>query len=61
MVSDPIGKHSVKMLQASLYGDGKDEFDDDYIRGIWDIDNIPKGKRTALKNFIMLSLPKTNY
>lgn len=24
MVSDPIGKHSVKMLQASLYGDGKD-------------------------------------
>ena len=58
MVSDPIGKHSVKMLQASLYGDGKDEFDDDYIRGIWDIDNIPKGKRTALKKFYNALLAK---
>lgn len=58
MVSDHIGKHSVKMLQASLYGDGKDEFDDDYIRGIWDIDNIPKGKRTALKKFYNALLAK---
>ena len=38
------------MLKAALYGDGN-EFDDDYIRGIWDIDKIPKGKRTALKKF----------
>ncbi len=50
MISDPIGKNSVKMLKAALYGDGN-EFDDDYIRGIWDIDEIPKGKRTALKKF----------
>lgn len=50
MLSDPIGKNSVKMLKAALYGDGN-EFDDDYVRGIWDIDNIPKGKRTALKKF----------
>ncbi len=50
MLFDPIGKNSVKMLKAALYGDGN-EFDDDYIRGIWDIDEIPKGKRTALKKF----------
>lgn len=50
MISDPIGKNSVKMLKASLYGDGN-EYEDDYVRGIWDIDNIPKGKRTALKKF----------
>lgn len=50
MMSDPIGKNSVKMLKSALYGDGN-EFDDDYVRGIWDIDKIPKGKRTALKKF----------
>ncbi len=50
ILSDQIGKNSVKMLKAALYGDG-DELEDDYIRGIWDIDNIPKGKRTALKKF----------
>lgn len=50
MLSDPIGKNSVKMLKTALYGDG-DELEDDYVRGIWDIDNIPKGKRTALKKF----------
>lgn len=50
MLSDPIGKNSVKMLKSALYGDGN-EFDDDYVRGIWDIDKIPKGKRTALKKF----------
>lgn len=47
---DPIGRNSVKMLKASLYGDGN-EYEEDYIRGIWDIDEIPKGKRTALKKF----------
>lgn len=50
MTSDPIGKNSVKMLKAALYGDGN-EFDEDYVRGIWDIDEIPKGKRTSLKKF----------
>lgn len=25
MLEDPIGKDAVKMLKASLYGDGKDE------------------------------------
>lgn len=44
MISDPIGKNSVKMLKAALSGDGN-EYEDDYIRGIWDIDKIPKGKR----------------
>lgn len=58
MLSDPIGKYSVKMLKTALYGDGKDEFADDYIRGIWDIDNIPKGKRTALKKFYDTLLSK---
>lgn len=58
MLSDPIGKYSVKMLKNALYGDGKDEFADDYIRGIWDIDNIPKGKRTALKKFYDTLLSK---
>ena len=50
MLSDLLTKNSVKMLKASLYGDGN-EFDTDYIRGIWDIDKIPRGKRTALKKF----------
>ena len=30
MLSDPIGKNSVKMLKAALYGDG-DELEDDYV------------------------------
>lgn len=57
MLSDSIGKNSVKMLKSALYGDGN-EFDDDYVRGIWDIDNIPKGKRTALKKFYNSLLAK---
>ena len=47
---DPIGKNAIKMLKGSLYGEG-DEYENDYIKGIWDIDNIPKGKRTSLKKF----------
>lgn len=50
MLSDSISRNSVKMLKASLYGDGN-EYDSDYIRGIWDIDKIPRGKRKALKTF----------
>ncbi len=51
MISDPLGKDSVKMLKNSLYGDGTDEYADDYVKGIWDIDEIPKGKRVSLKKF----------
>ncbi len=50
MLCDTLDKNSVKMLKASLYGDGN-EYDADYIRGIWDIDEIPRGKRTSLKKF----------
>ncbi len=50
MLSDSLGKNSVKMLKASLYGDGN-EYESDYIRGIWDIDKIPRGKRKALRKF----------
>lgn len=58
MISDPIGKESVKMLKSSLYGDGTDEYAEDYIRGIFDIDKIPKGKRTSLRKFYDLLLSK---
>ena len=47
---DPLGKNAVKMLKASLYGDGN-EYDEDFVPGIWDIDKIPRGKRTSLKKF----------
>ncbi len=50
LLSDPLAKNSIKMLKAALYGDGN-EYDLDYIRGIWDIDEIPRGKRTSLKRF----------
>ncbi len=50
MTADSLGRNSVKMLKAALYGDGN-EFDMDYIRGIWDIDQIPRGKRASLKKF----------
>lgn len=55
---DLIGKDAVKMLKASLYGDGKDEYEDDYIEGVWDIDGIPKGKRKSLKKFYDVLLGK---
>jgi len=58
MISDSIGKNAVKMLKASLYGDGKDEYEDDYINGVWDIDEIPKGKRKSLKKFYDVLLSK---
>lgn len=50
LLNDPLGKNSTKMLKAALYGDGN-EYDPDYVQGIWDIDEIPKGKRTSLKRF----------
>ena len=57
LISDPLGRNAVKMLKASLYGDGN-EYEDDYIKGIWDIDRIPKGKRTSLKKFYDMLLSK---
>ncbi len=51
MLKDAIGKDSVKLLKYSLYGEGTDEYADDYVKGIWDIDKIPKGKRVSLKKF----------
>lgn len=51
MLNDSIGKGSVKLLKYSLYGEGTDEYADDYVNGIWDIDKIPKGKRVSLKKF----------
>lgn len=59
MLSDPIGRDAVKMLKGALYGEG-DEYDMDFVPGIWDIDNIPKGKRTSLKNFYDVLLGKSN-
>lgn len=50
MFSDPIGKNAIKLLKDSLYGAG-DVYGADYIKGIWDIDEIPRGKRTALIKF----------
>lgn len=51
MLVDLLGKDSVKMLKNALYGDGNDPYDASYIRGIWDIDEIPMGKRVSLKKF----------
>ena len=58
MIDDPLGKDSVKLLKSSLYGDGNDEYADDYVKGIWDIDGIPKGKRVSLKKFYNILLAK---
>lgn len=51
MLKDSIGKDSVRLLKCSLYGEGMDEYAYDYVKGIWDIDKIPKGKRVSLKKF----------
>ncbi|WP_035789847.1 HsdM family class I SAM-dependent methyltransferase [Butyrivibrio sp. XBB1001] len=58
MIGDSISKDSVKMLKYSLYGEGNDEYADDYVKGIWDIDEIPKGKRVSLKKFYDALLAK---
>jgi len=34
-----------------LYGDGDNPYDASYIKGIWDIDSIPRGKRVSLQKF----------
>lgn len=51
LLSDLIGRNAVTQLKNSLYGEGPNEFDPGYIKGIWDIDKIPQGKRIALKKF----------
>lgn len=58
MLDDLVGRDAVKMLKSSLYGDGRDEYEDDYINGVWDIDRIPKGKRKALRKFYDVLLNK---
>ena len=50
LVRDSIGKDAVNQLKHSLYGEG-DLFDPTHINGIWDIDEIPQGKRVSLKKF----------
>lgn len=55
--SDFLGKQSVVKLREALEGCGKKE-DDDFIPGIWDVDNIPEGKRKSLKKFYSILLDK---
>lgn len=50
MFSDTIGRNAVSQLKKSLYGDGE-KYEPGYIPGVWDIDNIPEGKRISLKKF----------
>ena len=58
MAEDTLGRESVKLLKDSLYGNGKDEYEDGYVKGIWDIDKIPKGKQKSLKKFYDILLGK---
>lgn len=51
MMKDLIGRNAVNQLKNSLYGEGANEFDPGYIKGVWDIDRIPRGKRNSLKKF----------
>lgn len=57
MYVDLLGRQAVTKLREALEGHGKKE-DDDFIPGIWDIDNIPEGKRKALKKFYNTLLDK---
>lgn len=58
IIEDEVGKEAIKMLKESLYGSSKNEDEDDYIKGIFDIDNIPKGKKNSLKKFYDILLTK---
>lgn len=58
MINDVLGKDATKLLKYSLYGEGTDEYAEDYVNGIWDIDCIPKGKRVSLKKFYEALLAK---
>lgn len=57
LLIDSIGRDAVNQLKHSLYGEGK-EYDPSYVRGIWDIDEIPQGKRISLKKFYDALLAK---
>lgn len=57
LLTDSIGKNAVNQLKNSLYGEGK-EYEESYIKGIWDIDKIPQGKRRALTKFYDMLLSK---
>lgn len=58
MDKDTIGKESVKLLKEALYGYKENEYDSVATRGIFDIDNIPNGKRKSLRNFYEILLNK---
>lgn len=58
MIKDVLGRDTIKLLKYSLYGEGTDEYAEDYVRGIWDIDGIPKEKRVSLKKFYEALLAK---
>lgn len=58
MIKDVLGRDTTKLLKYSLYGEGTDEYAEDYVMGIWDIDCIPKGKRVSLKKFYEALLAK---
>lgn len=48
--NDTIGRNAVDKLKHALYGEGEKN-SISYINGIFDIDNIPEGKRASLKKF----------
>lgn len=53
--NDTIGRNAVTKLKHALYGEGeKDSIS--YINGIFDIDDIPEGKRTSLKKILVCML-----
>lgn len=57
LFNDRLGKQAPRKLKEALEGVGKKE-DDDFVEGVWDIDNIPEGKRKALKKFYNSLLDK---
>ena len=57
LLTDKLGKQAPRKLKEALEGVGKKE-DDDFVEGIWDIDNIPEGKRKSLKKFYNTLLDK---
>lgn len=57
LLTDSIGRDAVNQLKHALYGEGN-EYDPSYVRGVWDIDEIPQGKRISLKKFYEALLAK---
>lgn len=48
--NDTLGRKAVEKLKYALYGEGEKN-SISHINGIFDIDNIPEGKRKSLKKF----------